>query len=198
MKKNQIYFLIPCIFLLIFLLVKLYQNTQLTRNITSCLTNEKNIGQALHIYCEDNDSFYPPSHIWWDNKLDKNIQGCPSAVQVATFPENFPLGILGYAYNQYLGANPTKQETILYPERTIAVGEAMIGTTQIGALDDGNRQMGYENMDLGGNRHNGSSNVLFCDGHVQRYIMGSIAPSSRETEDICTTRRPTFVVCQRK
>jgi len=154
---------------------------------TSCLSNMRQIGMALRMYCTANDETMPPrfhedtlprQRYWdmvdpWINNED--VWYCPT--EMRTPPTQRHYGMNCYDRDpdddQFdLGISGTRLVRIGRPSRTIALAEsdprdereAVPTPWDIGASESGNWY--WPLTSLAQDRHHNGFNALYVDGHV--------------------------------
>jgi prepilin-type processing-associated H-X9-DG protein len=173
------------VLLLIWLACVLVLDQRERTNRTTCLSNLRQIGQALHQYVADYDGCWPDSGAWLDGRIGKigkpgALTGCPSARPMRNLPGLKAGGLPGYAYNLALSVRvqrnvltPTHSRDIAFPTTTVSVCEQAIGISTTTEVDP------YRNLpsrppgqEKGWLRHGKGAHYLFCDGHA-RWLLPS-------------------------
>ena len=124
-----------------------------------CLTNLRQIGNAMALYVSDYDGVYPPavgeSGDWLQLILPKSsietLPRCPDAQFPASFDQKKEFNaVVGYAYNSNLpDINPLtnspqgKDGQIRYPASTVLACDARAGIYSINGADTGNPEDDY-------------------------------------------------------
>jgi prepilin-type N-terminal cleavage/methylation domain-containing protein len=123
------------------LLPALSQAKEMARR-TACINNTKQLGIALHMYCNDYEDKYPTrlSRDYWPALLYEGYESlailhCPSDIEfprsvgspASTPPDVAPRSYIFNGWNDYFGAfrvtNSITQNDILEPSATITFGE---------------------------------------------------------------------------
>jgi prepilin-type N-terminal cleavage/methylation domain-containing protein/prepilin-type processing-associated H-X9-DG protein len=163
---------------------------------TSCLSNIKELGLAVHMYVQDYDEMYPTAwwvsndsmgYIWADclDPYTQNLQifTCPSdpahGARRYGRPnsrgfDNIDRGNLGYAWNSnYYGSTPPNAHS---PRRCAAAdvklpAETIVMTDWYGVFESAssssiNSRFTSSPPRKDVYRHNEQCNVAFCDGHA--------------------------------
>jgi prepilin-type processing-associated H-X9-DG protein/prepilin-type N-terminal cleavage/methylation domain-containing protein len=76
-------------------------------------------------------------------------------------PPNIPLGFEGF-YNGRLPLIPVKESEVASPSDMMAVGDSVVG-----GIDFMRQDLNYLQQRGASARHQGKTNVVFCDGHVE-------------------------------
>ena len=159
---------------------------------TSCLSNCKQMGLAVMMYCQDYDEYYPARQrplsspfqingythssaiLWyaaiWPYFTNVDVFNCPSA-RDAIWRGQYS-GNTRYGINTIIGGNNTSYmiAEIAKPSETIIIGES----DWTGANDYGwsNSWMLHPTPHVSRfipQRHNEGANIVFCDGHAKWY-----------------------------
>jgi len=149
-----------------------------------CVNNIKQLGLAMQMYADDNNSLLPAPHgseVWnatdflpWSQMMvayynNTNLLTCPSYTQLFTkSPFNYFMG----ARAAYIDANSNTAsvnfKNILYPSSFVLSGDCNYGFDTTDADPDNYTQDTlFANLPPKG--HNGWLNVLFADQHVKNY-----------------------------
>lgn len=183
------------------ILFPVFAQAQEKARSTSCLSNLRQIGTALHLYTADYDETFPQEkiHGTWSQQLrpyadSQDVFRCPS-VSLSIFPRWSSLisegYALGYAYNFRLQVEPygcpiiVRENDIRWPATTVAFCEIGIRRIQgdgIGTTDGVDRPQDDSDPTYiggpGGRRHSGGSHYVFLDGHVKWERPEAILPAS--------------------
>jgi prepilin-type processing-associated H-X9-DG protein len=169
----------------------------------TCVSNLRQISNALSAYVQDNDSTFPPFNpsVSWPATLhsyfkDKSVLRCPACIvpwQSQTGP-----GPWGYAVNSslslaYESDTPTKPG-IPFPSTTVSFcevsfyhdkdGKVGIEETASQPETDGHKEKPYPHDvtyfgSPGGLRHQGCGNYSFVDGHARYYTPNWVWSATR-------------------
>lgn len=149
-----------------------------------CMSNLKQIGVAVNLYCNDHDGIYPRSYgggsdYYWRTletyvgpsyTVHKTgIFWCPAVAEAwrkvaanKTLTRTFP----NYAMNQEISPAPSgtvaRQQNIINPSRKVLFMDGAFNASTSLAVVSPNDYARF-----GTDFHNGGNNVLFVDGHVQ-------------------------------
>lgn len=158
----------------------------------SCISQEKQIGFAVELYCSDSNEYFPsrpsgtkPFKILYDEKyITKAMLLCPGAKThgirygYSGIEENdyiFNRLLTGHIANTILEVGPFKKSSLKEASKTIMVMDALVtvsGTNEWYGYGTRPRFVLYFYRPLNTynlwdhNRHLGSVNTLFADGHV--------------------------------
>jgi prepilin-type N-terminal cleavage/methylation domain-containing protein/prepilin-type processing-associated H-X9-DG protein len=151
----------------------------------SCLDNAKQLGLAMQMYADDNNSLLPMPHgsvPWntvnpppWSQPLapyfrNTNILCCPSLCQLfEKSPFNYFMGARA-AYIDAGDAASVSFKSILLPSQYILSGDCNYPFEPTDADPDNYSQDTlFETTYLPPKGHNGTLNVLFADEHARNY-----------------------------
>jgi prepilin-type N-terminal cleavage/methylation domain-containing protein/prepilin-type processing-associated H-X9-DG protein len=158
----------------------------------SCQSNLKQLATAFHMYAQDYDERFPPSHDWvcgstgrtWRNRIFpyvKNTQVfvCPSATNLNTFsatvdcdtsqtggysmPYTHAYGVGGVSLP--MGGGGKAMADIAAPAETILLQDG--GGSFVDGDANRDTTHGYIRTDAASQRHNDGANYAFVDGHVK-------------------------------
>ena len=181
---------------------------------TSCLSNIKELGLAVHMYVQDYDEMYPTAwwvsndgmgYIWADclDPYTQNLQifTCPSdpahGARRYGRPnsrgfDNIDRGNLGYAWNSnYYGSTPANATS---PRRCAAAdvkrpAETIVMMDWYGVFESAssasiNSYFTSSPPRKDVYRHNEQCNVAFCDGHAKSLSQGSICQTHHRADGV--------------
>ena len=166
----------------------------------ACMNNVKTLGAGFTLYADDNSGYFPTRdpnksnsglsdvtilqkvaeattgadcsklHISsrnkflecpsWNGSLDMTKIGQTN--DIMTFEQVIP-----YGWNRYLSNFKKRFEKARYPSECALTGDKLGGSAYYGLMDWGS---GYPTYTYLGNRHKGSANVYFIDGHAETVI----------------------------
>ncbi|MBC8103436.1 MAG: hypothetical protein H7Z41_12730 [Cytophagales bacterium] len=172
---------------------------------TTCLSNLRQIGQALGQYTEDYQDAWPDESAWaYRISSDRKLKACPAAKPMLDLPRLEARGIPGYAYNLALslryhqGAErfgPTRTTDISFPATTVSVCEQPIGIYTANGPDVyKNLPARPHGMEEAQERHGQGAHYLFCDGHVLWYKRGVVQGGDPDGITGNDGTKPTFSV----
>ena len=142
---------------------------------SSCLSNAKQIGLALHMYVQDYDEMMPPLYgdvaglFPWQQLVTpyvKNIQifTCPSKITAAPFTPPSSFGSYGYNYHWAAYYPSASLAMIERPSECVMIGERdNIGTAACYFASQASSLSQFSTWYKG--THNGGQNICFFDGH---------------------------------
>ena len=165
----------------------------------SCLSNTRQIGNALAMYVQDYDERFMNSsynytqtngYLFWFERLlpyVKNVQlfNCPSAPQDTSYhnwgtPPDFAGKVVKYGCNGQIlvgSNNVLALAQLTHPSETVAFGDSYHqsppGAAQFAAANECRGTpgcacaAGSAPANPNNARHNGGSNLVFCDGHAK-------------------------------
>lgn len=165
---------------------------------TSCLNNLRQLGIALKMYADDNNSYYPPNRMTnrWTNLMypyyqDLKIIVCPSdgpnpntATPAQAYnlkPDYSPRSYIMNGWDDYYlaldGKIPSEvtipETAVRYPSDTIAMGEKI--TEEWDFYVDMVSEDDFRIVEQ--KRHNSGSNYMFTDGSARNLRFGkSLSP----------------------
>lgn len=150
---------------------------------TSCLSNTKQIGLAAAMYAQDWDECLPTgdrsANVWWYEIIapytkNKQIFTCPSFKQGNNSPN---LSALGYGINKCMmcphwcpHTNWPSLAQIVRPAEILFVADSVSWIAcgfQVGWANVCEAMCDSSLQAPSNTRHNGGSNILFCDGHAK-------------------------------
>lgn len=161
---------------------------------TSCLSNLKQLGLGVMMYCQDYDELLPVSYNpgvpnlgtgfnrcrYWFGVIQPYVKNeqiyiCPSKSTSTAFSYGWNYDVLGYGSSSYCQACPLAR--LEHPSETLMMVDANNYTVYHPARysyqwfdpPTGNDLFNYN---YGGVRHNEGSNIAFCDGHA-KWMKGS-------------------------
>lgn len=193
MKKNlftliELLVVIAIIAILAAMLLPALSQARARGNDTRCANNLRQIGTAMHMYCDQNRDFLPQAIVWssdytkWQTRLIPYLTGLKSDATGNDFivsgkphgvfacPSQPETGnVLGnhYGMNYYIHGRAVSKRVKKTSER------AMVLDISKGAADNNPYAVGSEEVadytDGGSYRHIGNegANVLFCGGNVR-------------------------------
>ncbi len=182
---------------------------------TACLSNCKQMGLAVMMYCSDYDEMYPArqrplpqpfiyngySHraILWYMAIEpyhKNVQvfNCPSTE--VTWRGQYT-GDTRYGINTIIGGNNTaySMAQIEYPAETIIIGESdwTHSTADYGWSNSWMLHYYPHVSRFIPQRHNGGANIILCDGHAKWYNI-PLDPNYTGNGSVPLTKNPPGVL----
>ena len=160
---------------------------------TKCVSNFKQCGTALVMYCDTNNQYFPPfcgttsDKEWWHyiavdqgwvpKREDWTWRSALKSLRFFVCPEEPLLAVLNYGSylpmhtinkSFYYGSAGAKSSRVSEPSNTIQTFEQVpsgnLGTAWISS-GDWNQDYGIVHPAVS-MRHSGRSNILYCDGHV--------------------------------
>ncbi len=158
---------------------------------TSCLSNQKQLALAWHMYVQDYDEWIPPYSrmVWtggsyyWGERWYEVLAPYIKNTQVFGCPSN-PVYWIGYAYNGYYLREPawgqpqgaSTLSEISKPAETIMCGESLAGQYFLYMPSHVNIASLVWRFTF--DRHNGGCNYSFCDGHAKWLNKGEFPPDN--------------------
>jgi len=130
----------------------LFYPAESAANQASCLSNVKQLAQAMMMYAQDYDEPLPANR--WSDRLVKYVAPDSSGSSLFVCPE-VPLRRCGYAFNRALaGLSAADLRKLPHPERTVVIFETDLGWNGAG---------GPEAL-VERPRHRGNDAFAFADG----------------------------------
>ncbi|MFA5645240.1 MAG: prepilin-type N-terminal cleavage/methylation domain-containing protein [Candidatus Ratteibacteria bacterium] len=139
-----------------------------------CMSNLKQLGLCVNIYCDNYDGFYFPGssgpHYWWRffSPYVSNIKlmSCPSHYYLEPDKRKF-----GYAYNSSLSSGaypnspPSKNSTTKWYHGAPYI--VIFADAKLKGMHSDYWNGTYHYRQAIGDWHSGGANYLFTDGHVE-------------------------------
>ncbi|MFA9476981.1 type II secretion system protein [Phycisphaerales bacterium AB-hyl4] len=178
---------ISIIAILIAILLPALQGARAQARTIACLSGERQMGLALHMYLGDNNDYFPLKNFsgssQWFRVLHRHYMDVPLNV-IFNCPSGelqWPsIGVhtIGYGYNQVNNVGPpglpgSRLPDLHEPSRTVTIGDSWgLTTSQVFVASGPQERFEIRHSLSGARRLNGrhpaeTANVLFADGHAQ-------------------------------